>query len=362
MFDKAEKDATDRGIDVKPVERKGTRDKRGKGWGNDGNLQKYLRENRIVVDRAPLGMSRQKSNKTRWLAKSKRIAWTTEWVDVDGTKCIVEAFEEMTLTEAYEAMLLERERESRKRKRGDEDGLARDVKDHEQKKAMVVETSGKVTDNEETKTHLEKEEPQQEEPKVEPQTPVEDAPVEAEPSPLQRVKQTSSDTTGLLDKASATASQSPTEEAVSHSEAELPSQDQQQPNGSTTSKTSINPISPPYFYLLKPHTPSTSRVLIPVAPTDTLTASLRNHVVLEYPTFYVLDQPADALPEGFQTEHEWQRRTKEEQAELEGLLDDVALPGGGVGSTENAERRAQREEERWDERSILEMLKRDVPL
>jgi hypothetical protein len=44
------------------------------------------------------------------------------------------------------------------------------------------------------------------------------------------------------------------------------------------------------------------RVLVPVAPLAALQDCLRNRVVLEYPTFYVLADPPESLPAGFISE------------------------------------------------------------
>ena len=60
-----------------------------------------------------------------------------------------------------------------------------------------------------------------------------------------------------------------------------------------------------HFYLVRPHTPSAARVLIPVPHTSSISDVLRDQVVLEFPTFYVLSSAEDALPDGFITEQEF---------------------------------------------------------
>jgi hypothetical protein len=56
------------------------------------------------------------------------------------------------------------------------------------------------------------------------------------------------------------------------------------------------PSSPdPFFYLLKPSTTGTAKVLIPMDASQTLTESLSTRVVLEFPTIYILHRSPDEL-------------------------------------------------------------------
>ncbi|MCJ1463441.1 hypothetical protein MMC07_002048 [Pseudocyphellaria aurata] len=107
---------------------------------------------------------------------------------------------------------------------------------------------------------------------------------------------------------------------------------------STSTTTSNRPLPPPpplpsastppsspssrtakpslHFYLLRPCTPPSTRVLIPLpCSTATLATSLRDQLVLEFPTIYALKYPPEKLPTGFVTEadHLAQRRTNSQR-------------------------------------------------
>jgi hypothetical protein len=75
-----------------------------------------------------------------------------------------------------------------------------------------------------------------------------------------------------------------------------------------------------YYYLLKPHTRGSQKVLIPLSPTDCLLASLRYQTVLEFPTIQVLSQAPDTLPKEFILEDEYLAVFKAEQDELQKLV------------------------------------------
>lgn len=60
-----------------------------------------------------------------------------------------------------------------------------------------------------------------------------------------------------------------------------------------------------HFYLLRPQTATTVPVIIPVPHSSTISDCLRDRVVLEFPTFYALPDPPDALPAAFMAEAEY---------------------------------------------------------
>ena len=80
-------------------------------------MGKYLTNNRIDVQHAPVGMSRQKTNRTR-TTKSGKVIWTVEWVDESG-RCDVrnDCAESATLKELFSALQNER-RNALKRQSG----------------------------------------------------------------------------------------------------------------------------------------------------------------------------------------------------------------------------------------------------
>lgn len=90
--------------------------------------------------------------------------------------------------------------------------------------------------------------------------------------------------------------------------------------------------SPPqvHFYLLLPSTPTSYRVLIPLASSDSLSTALRDRFVLEFPTIYALKQPPDRLPTGFMTEEGYLRNMAEKghiDRHFDGLLNEARAEG-----------------------------------
>ncbi|KAH0151927.1 hypothetical protein KCU67_g10043, partial [Aureobasidium melanogenum] len=227
---RAEQQTSERGVALdgkgKPVFQK--------RWHDNGALGKYLREHGIVVHKAPIGMARQKANQTRFIQKSKRIVWSVEWV-VDGEKRVTEVDESRTVEEAYKELMLDKERENKKRKRTQEDAGAKT-----QKQKAQMEKS----DVEESKTQ-----------------PVEGATTQPEPA---------AETEG------ATTNNAPMAPSADEPTAEDASQKQQQPPSEEVLSTQEKTC----FYLHKPHTSSTSTVLIPLDPTATLTTALHQKHVL----------------------------------------------------------------------------------
>jgi hypothetical protein len=62
----------------------------------------------------------------------------------------------------------------------------------------------------------------------------------------------------------------------------------------------------PFFYLLKPSTTGTAKVLIPMDASKTLTEVLSTRVVLEYPTFHILPHsPNELTPAGSENKQQY---------------------------------------------------------
>ncbi|KAH0340812.1 hypothetical protein KCU81_g6620, partial [Aureobasidium melanogenum] len=320
---RADKETSERGVSLdgkgKPIFQK--------RWHDNGALGKYLKEYGIVVHKAPIGMARQKANQTRFIQKSKRIVWSVEWV-VAGEKRVVEVDESRTIEEAWREFVVEKERENKKRKRTQEDGGGK-----MQKQKVQAEKS----DVEESKTSS-----------------VEGATTDAEPA---------------TEAEGATTNDAP----IAPSTEEITAEDasQQQPP-----KEDISTQGTTHFYLHKPHTSSTSTVLIPLDPTTALTTALHQKHVLEFPTIYAFtsasspQQPAlkaqaakDAthnLPQGFITVQQYNEQRTAEDRELMGLMESIperqrkiALDGGIFGGSGE-------KEETVDEKQILEVLQRDA--
>lgn len=305
-IDRADKGTSERGVAL---------DGKGKAvfqkrWHDNGALGKYLRDNEIVVHKAPIGMARQKANQTRFIAKSKRIVWSVEWV-ADGEKKVVEVDESRTLKEAYKELMVEKERESKKRKRTQEDAAT---------KAQKQKVQAEKTEAEETKVEAETT-------KLEPESATTDLPT----------------TVPCADEAKTT---------------EAPQEKQPSEDAPSTQETT-------HFYLHKPHTSSTNTVLIPLASTTTLTTALHQQHVLEFPTIYAFTtietpESTNPLPNGYITVQQYTQNITDDNTELQGLMSaipkeqrKIALDGGIFDAPEE-----KREE--VDEKEIAEMLQRDA--
>jgi hypothetical protein len=86
-----------------------------------------------------------------------------------------------------------------------------------------------------------------------------------------------------------------------------------------------------YYYLVKPRTTGTEKVLIVLSPTNNLLDCLKDQTVLEFPTIQVLSHPPQSLPKGFILVHDWLDRFNEEQGEMKRLLEEAGdLEAGEV--------------------------------
>ncbi|KAI9821943.1 MAG: hypothetical protein M1827_002525 [Pycnora praestabilis] len=112
-----------------------------------------------------------------------------------------------------------------------------------------------------------------------------------------------------------------------------------------------------FFYLLRPHTTSSSRVLIPIVSSSPLSASLKDQVVLEFPTIYILNHPQSALPEGFMLESEYLGHRREEEKELDEMLSKVPAPLNAPEMIEDGEKALQ---EALDRQKIMDVLRKDL--
>ena len=114
-----------------------------------------------------------------------------------------------------------------------------------------------------------------------------------------------------------------------------------------------------HFYLVKPHTSSSRRVLIPLSNEATLSTGLRGRVVLEFPTIQVLFKPPQSLPSEFQLEDDYLDQELKERNDLEELLATVQPPGASL-ENESGLACSKERDENLDNKKILEMLGRDL--
>lgn len=112
------------------------------------------------------------------------------------------------------------------------------------------------------------------------------------------------------------------------------------------------------FYLLKPGTTSTCKVLIPLDSRATLTASLQDHTVLEYPTLYTLAQSPESLTSPYMLEKDYNQIRKAEEVELNEAIEQAGPTFVAQGMRQNETVAAANTQ--IDPQKILDMLKRDV--
>ena len=131
--------------------------------------------------------------------------------------------------------------------------------------------------------------------------------------------------------------------------------------GSETSESKVEiltdtprPTPPLSFHLHHPSLPSSHPVLIPLPSDATLSTSLTNRLVLEFPTIYVLHQrPGDKLPEKFISEEDFFARAEKE---LEEELEEGEVRVEKVGEADDV----GVNEENVDEKRLLEVLGKDL--
>lgn len=369
VFDKADKDRQIRGIAEADQSTK-------KRWNDNGALQRYLRQNNILVDRAPVGMSRQKANKTRYIQKSKKIVWSIEWVDTDGSKRMSEAHEAATLGDAYAAMLADRERESRKRKRSSspEASATNNIRPQSSSSSANHTTKAEAEAGAQAANlpALTPTNPDSETASLPPVTAAATAP------PTQSISESAEPDPPSSDPNNPAAPSQAQTNATNASALEPCAQQPQQQDQVTEAAATASadptthsslPSGQPNLYLLRPHTTSRSKILIPLPnPSATLTSTLSDRTILEFPTIYILDQSAENLGKGFKSEEAYLAEKQVEDLEVEEFL--RVVPGeraggwdrrGGGGGDGNGGQGVGGGEGALDPGRILEMLRRDVP-
>ncbi|KAI7652956.1 hypothetical protein KC318_g14563, partial [Hortaea werneckii] len=136
----------------------------------------------------------------------------------------------------------------------------------------------------------------------------------------------------------------------------------QEPTASTDTDTPEQSANqePRYFYLLKTGTSSTSKVLLPLKEEASLTTSLKDQTVQEYPTVVVFAHSPDKLPPGYMLLEQYLKAQASEDAELHAALTAAGKSMETVKTELPAPSSQQGEKEELDAESILNMLKRDV--
>ncbi|KAL9117029.1 MAG: hypothetical protein Q9187_006438 [Circinaria calcarea] len=92
----AERDSRARGVPLK--EKAVTRDGPVKG---EVNLRQALERSGVRIEKAPVGMSRSRQNKTSWSKNQRCISWTIEWVLDDSRRALGNCLDNQAISEAY---------------------------------------------------------------------------------------------------------------------------------------------------------------------------------------------------------------------------------------------------------------------
>ncbi|KAI2817527.1 hypothetical protein CBS115989_5975 [Aspergillus niger] len=280
----------------------GGKRKRGDGGAGGGTRaeMEFLRraeERGVKVVRAPKGMSRNKGNGSRWLGRNQCLVWTVEWILSDGEKRMRNCSETAPVADSYDRVVPVPKEEG-----SDEQG---------QKQTGDEKPEG----TSELKT--EEQQPQ-------------DAPSTTAPEP-----------------ASTTEPTQPTDAPTAQPEAS---------NATPITSDSL-PLTPHrdlYFYLHRPRTATKQPVLAPLPPKISLAAALRDHIVLEFPTIYVLPDSPDTIraqeDAKYILEEEYLRthQSPEESSDDTGDADDAQLPPGAI------------DLRGVDESKVLEVLQKDL--
>ncbi|KAF3051463.1 hypothetical protein E8E11_010586 [Didymella keratinophila] len=295
-LEKADKSVAERGLDVGLNARPKSDQSQKMDW--------QFSAAGIKVIRAPKGMSRAKENKThRSKSGNKNIIWTIEWIGTDRSRTLTQSSAAEPLYRIHP--LFESPTSKKKRKREAE--------------ATPTTKPGSPQDTAESST----------------------------------AQVTSSGTRSNLEapETAPPALQTQAESQQDVASGDFPPAQQDAPSsGALTESRYI-------FYLLRPRTSSSRRVLIPLTSTDTLGDALRGQTVEEFPTVYYFPATTPDLPSEFMLDEEYRKEEGEQQKEFEELMRDVdpeilrRLKDDGTKS---------KGDEEVDSKRILDVLKQDL--
>jgi hypothetical protein len=286
---RADDEAAERGIDLTT----GARRKFVKGQARS-NIE--IANSGAIVLKAPEGMSRNKQNKTRWNMKYRYLSWTIEWILPDGSKSLANAQAARTVREAF--MHTIGGKLLRKRKRTQEDTVTQ---------------------------------PCRESPIQEPQ----------DDRVVEKITQRTPPTAASA-SVGETCPQSAESEAMAQEEC-LKGEPLKEAKPGDDLLSDLN------FYLHCPNTPSAIKSLIPINSDATIADVVKERLLLEFPTIFILYDPPEMLPEPFILEADYAERY-DDQAALIPSTDEAD------GTTEKQERATSQ----IDERRLMEVLQKDL--
>jgi hypothetical protein len=286
---RADDEAAERGIDLTT----GARRKFVKGQARS-NIE--IANSGAIVLKAPEGMSRNKQNKTRWNMKYRYLSWTIEWILPDGSKSLANAQAARTVREAF--MHTIGGKVLRKRKRTQEDTVTQ---------------------------------------------PCREGPIQ-EPQDDRVVEKVTQHTPPTAASASVgeTCPQSAESEAMAQEEC-LKGEPLKEAKPGDDLLSDLN------FYLHCPNTPSAIKSLIPINPNATIADVVKERLLLEFPTIFILYDPPEMLPEPFILEADYAKR-----------YDDQAALIPSTGETDGTTEKQEQATSQVDERRLMEVLQKDL--
>ncbi|KAL8673175.1 MAG: hypothetical protein Q9168_002404 [Polycauliona sp. 1 TL-2023] len=319
QLDNAERDAESKGILLFDGKQDGQKPKAHQQAKGELPLQNAIKRCRIMVDRAPKGMSRQKQNETKWDRKGKRVVWTVEWVHRNGTRELGRCPDTEPLGVAYTKLVDAKAAHNIAKAQST---AKPPKKKHKSNKAMSDSTV------------------------VTPITPPKDLSAGQVTSPLALDSTTNPAVpTEAVPLLSIACQDIPTTTPNPEDEQPLlPSPKPEQPSDPQV-----------YFYLLLPSTPTSYRVVIPLLSDDSLALALHDRLVLEFPTIYALKQPPDKLPKGFMNEEDY-LGAMTERGHLDKHLDGLLSEAQGW-ERDDPNREGKQD---FDPKAVQDVLKRDL--
>ncbi|KAF1930748.1 uncharacterized protein M421DRAFT_99360 [Didymella exigua CBS 183.55] len=295
-LEKSDKTVSERGLDVGLSSRL---------RGDQSQKMDYQFSNAgVKVIRAPKGMSRAKENKThRSKSGNRNIIWTVEWIGVDKRRTLTQS---SAVEPIYRTHPLFESPTSKKKRKREAEAESISRPEHLQGSSEPTVTrvgSSAIESNVEVP-----------------------GPATSTSVPL-----------------------AAPEQDAGGADAKIPQPDSAQPEALIDRRH--------IFYLLRPRTSSSRRVLIPLTSSDTLGDALRGQIVEEFPTVYYFPAETPELPSEFMLDEEYRKEEGEQQREFEELMKDVdpeilrRLKDDGTNS---------KVDEEVDSKRILDVLKQDL--
>lgn len=326
-LDDGTKNVQERGIGVDPAKPTAV----SRAWEPGSQLQQYLQQHRITVHHAPLGMSRQKANRTR-ATKSGTIFWTMEWIDADGNRYLQDDCPAAKSVAELHGLHQAQQRNAAKRRH---EGASSANKSSDRKRRKVDASNEHVADSSLRSPEA---------------VPLGTTSLQNVGSPRR------SDVHDHQDPLGDAAAQDTDKPHDTHDD------DDRDPTAGTSADATLaveaTHQTETHYYLLKPGTTSNSKVLVVLDAQLSLTDSLRDRIVQEYPTIYALPYPPAALPSSYILESDYTPRASDESG-VTGSHHNAQNDRQGNAASKSGEG-SQNAQQPLDANSILKMLKRDL--